>query len=65
MMYKSYEERLVLIKRCSDPHLWYAPYVGMYWEVIGEEEDIYWAKEPAGYKNILYREDVELMERND
>lgn len=61
MMYKPYDEKMVIIKSTSDPHLWYTPYVGMTWEVIGEEEDVYWAKDPAGYKNIIYKEDCELV----
>lgn len=59
--YKTGDERLVKITGSKDLLLWYQPYVGMTWEIIGEEDDFYWAREPAGYKNIIYKEDCELV----
>lgn len=50
---------LVRIQRCSDPHMWYAQAVGREIPVVRVTMDGLWAREPAGYINIIRFEDVE------
>lgn len=49
----------VLIQRCSDPHMWYADRVGQEIRIERVDHDGLWAREPAGYINIIKFEDVE------
>lgn len=48
----------VMIQRCSDPHMWYANRVGQLIPIIKVDQDGLWAREPAGYINIIKFEDV-------
>lgn len=56
---KVIDEPMVLIQRCSDPHMWYADRVGRTVCVERIDRDGLWAREPAGYINIIKFEDVE------
>jgi len=49
----------IKIQRCSDPHMWYADKVGQWIRVERWDVDGIWAREPAGYINIIRFEDVE------
>ena len=51
----------LLIKKCSDPHLWYADLVGQEVELLREDCDGYWSREPAGYTNIVRRDDAQVI----
>ncbi len=48
----------VEIKQCSDPHMWYSDRVGQTIPVVKVDRDGLWAREPAGYINIIRFEDV-------
>lgn len=50
---------MVLIQGCSDPHMWYADRVGQLVLIERVSPDGLWAREPAGYINIIKFEDVE------
>lgn len=51
----------LLIKKCSDPQLWYAELVGQKVELLREDSEGYWSREPAGYLNVVRREDAEVI----
>jgi len=46
------------IRRCGDPSMWYANRVGEWIPVERLDRDGIWAREPAGYLNIIKFEDV-------
>ena len=50
----------LLIERCSDPHLWYAPLVGQVVPNLGWDGTLpgWWSREPAGFKNIVRAQDA-------
>ena len=50
----------LLIERCSDPHLWYAPLVGETVVNLGYDATLpgWWSREPAGYRNIVRQQDA-------
>lgn len=50
----------IYIHKCSDPHLWYAPFVGTTREVVRElvDEKIWLVREPSGYLNIVRFDDA-------
>lgn len=45
------------IIKCSEPHMWYANKVGMTLPLV-REDDYYWAREDAGYINIILKKDA-------
>jgi hypothetical protein len=49
------------ITRCSDSLMWYRDFVGKIFDFVGEDEDIYWTREPEGYKNIVLKTDAEII----
>jgi hypothetical protein len=51
----------LLIKKCSDPQLWYAKLVGQTVELLREDSEGYWSREPAGYTNIVRRKDARVI----
>lgn len=52
----------LLIKKCSDPQLWYAELVGQKVELLREDSEGYWSREPARYINVVRREDAEVVD---
>lgn len=52
---------VLLIKKCSDSMLWYAGLVGEHVPFIRRERDCYISREPAGYTNIVWLEDAEVV----
>lgn len=52
-------DRVVQIQRCTDPHMWYVDRVGQLISIERVTVDGLWAREPAGYINIIKFEDVE------
>lgn len=50
------------ITSCSDGHMWYAKLVGGLVAYVGEYENEYISKEPAGYKNIVLKTDAEVVD---
>lgn len=52
----------LLIKKCSHPQLWYADLVGQKVELLREDSEGYWSREPRGYTNIVRREDAQVID---
>lgn len=52
--------RLKIIN-CRDPCMWYAGLVGKTLELLWEDADGYWSREPAGYTNVVRREDAQVV----
>lgn len=60
--------KVIYIKKCSDAMMWYADKVGRTVPFIREESDCYLSREPAGYTNIVKKDDadiVEIVDRNE
>jgi len=51
----------LLIKQCPDEMMWYRDKVGQYVRYLYEDAQTYWSVENAGYKNIVRKEDAELV----
>lgn len=51
----------IRIEKCSDPQLWYADLVGQEVPYIREIDEGYLSREPAGYTNIVRREDGRVI----
>lgn len=51
--------KVIQIKSCKDAMMWYNSYIGEQFYVISEDE-YYWVREPAGYLNLVYKQDAEL-----
>lgn len=45
--------------------LWYANKIGQVIEIERETFDFYWSREDAGYINIIYKDDVEIVDTNE
>ncbi len=57
------KEFYVKIISASDPHFWYAKYVGDLF-LIDREDEYFWTREPAGYRNFILKEDAEVVKEN-
>ncbi len=55
----------ILITRCSDRHLWYSGLVGQYVPLLREYDDCYMSREPAGFANIVRKEDGQLVVKEE
>lgn len=55
---------LLKIIKCDDPQMWYSNLVGDYLPLLREDGDGYWSREPAGYLNIVRREDAEVIDEH-
>ena len=57
---------MLKVNQCSDSLLWYNKKVGQLIPYLGEDEDrrgpIFWSREDAGYKNIVFQCDAEIVE---
>lgn len=55
--------KMLKITRCTDPMMWYAKLIGSIVPLVKDYGDgIYLSREPAGYINIVKKEDVEIVE---
>lgn len=54
---------VIKINKCSDSMLWYARLVGTTVTFIREVDEGYLSREPAGYLNIVRRDDAELIQK--
>jgi len=52
----------VRIKNSKYNHTWYAKMLGKTVEVEMVCSDYFWAREPAGYINIIFKEDAEVID---
>ena len=49
------------ILKCSDDDLWYQFLVGTVVTYLGEDEDVYWSDHPSWHRDIVHKEDAELL----
>ena len=54
--------KYLFIKSCTDPLLWYVEKIGQCVPFLYEDEEYYWSREPAGYKNIVLKKDAQIVE---
>lgn len=57
--------RYIKIIKCSDSLVWYATKVGETVVLERETVDYYWAREPAGYINIVHKQDAEVIDESE
>lgn len=53
------------IINCSDTMMWYRDKVGetvVLAKPIDADPEVYWSREPAGYLNIIKKQDAEVVE---
>lgn len=54
--------RALHIIKCSDSLMWYADRVGRIVPFLWEGDTYYMSREPAGYTNIVLKQDAEFIE---
>jgi len=54
-------ELCLRITQCPDPMMWYRGHVGSLVPFLYEEDGSYWSAQKAGYKNIVWKEDAEII----
>ena len=55
----------LLIKQCPDAQMWYANLIGQKVPYLGDlGGGEYKSREPAGYINIVWHRDAEIIEKN-
>lgn len=57
------KEFYVKIISASDQHFWYAKYVGDLF-LVDREDEYFWTREPAGYRNFILKEDAEVVKES-
>jgi hypothetical protein len=51
----------IKITNCSDSQMWYAKFIGKEFTCLKEDAEGYWCREPAGYLNVVKREDAQVV----
>lgn len=55
------------ITQCSDTMMWYRDMIGEVVPFLGTDTDtkgpIFWSREPAGYKNVVFQTDAVIIEK--
>lgn len=54
--------KAIRITQCSDSLMWYRNKVGHLVEFLREDDQYYWSREPAGYSNIVKKQDAEIVD---
>lgn len=54
--------KALLITHCSDSHMWYADHLGKIVPLINTYADEYLSREPAGYTNIVRKQDATIVD---
>lgn len=54
----------IFINKCSDSMMWYKKLVGQQVEYLSEDEDYYWSRDSGGYKNIILKQDADIVEED-
>lgn len=57
--------KALTIVNCSDGMMWYCYNIGQMVPYLGEEDDVYWSREPDGYRNIILKKDAVVVEIDD
>ena len=55
-------KKVLLIKSCTDPHLWYAKLIGHKVPFLGSWPEGWKSREQSGYVNIIRFEDAEIID---
>lgn len=58
-------EKMIFIKSCSDPLMWYKTEIGSFYTLIREYDDCYLTREPSGFTNIVRKGDATLVSLED
>lgn len=54
---------VVVILKCSDSLKWYHDYIGELFDLVREDRDYYYAREPnGGYLNVIDKDDARKVE---
>jgi|694.fasta_scaffold07822_23 hypothetical protein len=51
----------------GDGIVWYANHVGKVFDVVREDRetsDVFWAREPEGFINIVYKKDAQIVQES-
>jgi len=48
----------VLITNCSDSSYWYRLHFGEAFEIIEEDNDMYWVRDRDGFRNVIMKKDA-------
>ncbi|CDM42396.1 hypothetical protein [Ectopseudomonas oleovorans] len=51
----------LLITGCRDHQMWYSHLVGQRVPLLAIEPDCYLSREPAGFTNMVYKQDAEVV----
>lgn len=54
--------KYLIIDKCPDPLMWYATLIGQRVPFIRDDKEYYWSREPAGYLNIVHKDDATVCE---
>ncbi len=58
----TYQIRVI---KASNPSYWYADNVGDTFPILREVQEGYMTREPAGYLNIIYKQDAEVIKEKE
>ena len=56
------------IINCNDPMMWYSNLIGQTVTLArhpDSDREVYWSREQAGYLNIVYKKDAEVIDVDD
>ena len=59
------QQQALRIDRCGDPLMWYSRLVGYHVPLIRIDSDCYWSREPAGYLNVVSKNDATVVTEVD
>lgn len=54
--------KAIRILKCSDTRMWYRDHIGKVVPFLREEATEYLSREPAGYTNIVKKQDAEVVD---
>lgn len=54
--------KMIELVQCSSFMYWYRDMVGQSVPLVREDSEYYWAREPAGYLNIVNKNDAVIRE---
>lgn len=56
---------VVVIQKCPDTLKWYSDYIGEVFDLVREDRQYYYAREPnGGYLNVIDKNDAKKVELN-
>lgn len=62
--------KMILITQCNDSLMWYRDKINQIVPLVREDVDpergkFYWSREPAGYLNVVWAADAEIVDMED